>query len=225
MSWGVTGLQNRGRCPGQCPGLLSPQLRGRGCCCPAATSLGSAGEAGGRTGTRQSRVLPARGCSRGSSPGTAPSPAARPPAGARPGRSTPAARASPGAAPGSGSHSQSLRVLKRHNTRTEMEGKRHQHAVQMEGNVAWGDDGGRGNSPACSSVSVWGLRAPCLHVESPSAGPVGAPQPTRSLPAAHHDHEGVPGGGEDLGTLIPAVVPPQLGQKELRLDLRDRCRL
>lgn len=78
-------------------------------------------------------ALPAHGCSQGFSPGTAPSPAARLPAAAHPGRSTPAARASLGAAPGSGSHSRSLQALKRHNRRTEMEGKPHQHAVKMLG--------------------------------------------------------------------------------------------
>lgn len=84
-----------------------------------------------RAGARA--ALPARGCSQGSSPGTAPSPAARLPAEARPGHSTPAARVSLDAAPGTESHSQSLQALKRHNRRTEMERKRSQHAVKMQG--------------------------------------------------------------------------------------------
>ncbi|XP_039941793.1 ubiquitin-conjugating enzyme E2 T isoform X2 [Hirundo rustica] len=40
-----------------------------------------------------------------------------------------------------------------------------------------------------------------------------------NLPAAHRDHEGVPGCGEDLSTLVPTVVPLQLRQEVLRLDL------
>lgn len=52
---------------------------------------------------------------------------------------------------------------------------------------------------------------------------MGAPHPPQPPGAAHRDHEGVPGGGEDLGALVPAVAPTQLGQESLRLDLRDRC--
>lgn len=78
-------------------------------------------------------ALPAHGCSQGSFPGTAPSSAALLPAGAHPGHSTPAARASQGAAPGSGSRSQNLQVLKRHNRRTEMEGKHRQRTAEMKG--------------------------------------------------------------------------------------------
>lgn len=183
-----------------------PDGWGRGCCSPTATGQGQ------RTGTRQGRVLPARGCSRGSSPGTAPSPAARPPAAAPPGRSTPVARASLGAAPGSGSHSQSLRVLKHHNMRTGREGKCHQHAVKKGGkepSMAFGVCLGS-TSPSPAFGVTLGRSCGC----SP-----------RSVPAAHRDHEGVPGGGEDLGTLVPVVVPLQLGQELLRLDLWDRCHL
>lgn len=93
-------------------------------------------------------VLPARGCSQGSFPGTAPSSAARLPAGAHPGHSTPAARASQGAAPGSGSRSQNLQALKRHNRRTETEGKHHQQTVKMQGLRSGGCNRGRGNGPA-----------------------------------------------------------------------------
>lgn len=52
---------------------------------------------------------------------------------------------------------------------------------------------------------------------------MGAPRPPQPPGAAHRDHEGVPGGGEDLGALVPAVAPAQLGQEPLWLDLQDRC--
>lgn len=45
----------------------------------------------------------------------------------------------------------------------------------------------------------------------------------RSLPAAHRDHESVPGCGEDLSTLVPTIVPLQLRQEVLRLDLWNWC--
>lgn len=213
---------------GQCPRLLSPMLRGRGCCCPTATSLGSAGETGDRTGTWQGHVLPAHGCSRGSSPGTAPSPASHPPAGAHAGCSMPVARASLGAAPGRGSHSQSHQVLKRHNKRTETEGKCHQHTVKMGGTSRREVmEGGGTAQHAARSLS--GVHEPLACVQGHSQQVLWMlhppAKPTRSLPAAHRDHERVPGSGEDLRTLVPTVVTSQLGQEELRLDLRDGCHL
>lgn len=110
---GATGLWKHSR---KCPRLLSLVL--------CSMSLGK-GKAGTGTQTQQSSAVPARGCSQGFYPGTAPSPGALPPAEAHPGHSMPVATASLGAAPGSGSHSQSLQVLKHHNRRTGTEGKHH----------------------------------------------------------------------------------------------------